>query len=119
MARAPAPVEEEVVVDEAMPVEEMAPDDEQPVVVATILKNADGSFTLQAGDEPEAVVDGEVEPMAPAMGESYAPDEDGIGRLMAAVLDLVDPENPESAQAAANFDEGFGTPPAAAPAPGM
>jgi hypothetical protein len=36
---------------------------------------------------------------------------------MTAVLDLVDPENPEGEQAKAAFDEGFGAPKAAPPAP--
>ena len=116
MARAPAPVVEEEVAaaDDAAMVagaEEMAA--EEPVVVATILKAADGSLILESGDEPEAVEGAEIVEGAPT-GETFTADEDGIGRLMVAVLNLVDPENPEGEQAKANFQEGFGGGPAPA-----
>lgn len=86
----------------------------EAVVVATILRNADGSYTLQTGEGPEMEMGGEEpgESMAQA-GQTFAPDEGGIGQLMTAVLDLVDPENAGGAQAKANFNEGFSGPPAA------
>lgn len=83
----------------------------EAVVVATILRNADGSFTLETGDEPEPEADPTMAPAdgaaaAPA-GQTFSADEGGIGKLMTAVLDLVDPENAGGAQSQAAFQEGF------------
>lgn len=103
MARAPQAVAEVV----EAPVEEMAVEEtDAPVVVLTLLRNADGSYVLQAGDEPEMVEGGE--PMAMPEGQSYPPDEAGVGALMTAILDMVDPENSSGPQAQANFTEGYG-----------
>ena len=79
MARAPAAAAPIPADDAALPNAEMAQAEgidteaEQPVVVATILKNADGGFTLETGDEPEEVIEGAVEPMAP-MGQNFTAD---------------------------------------------
>jgi len=119
MARAPLPAAAEVAVEEpvesAAPVAE-APVDEgaEPVVVATILKAADGSFILETGDEPEAPM-ADADPMAMPEGKTFTADEDGIGKLMTAVLDIVDPENAEGPAAQASFAEGFGGDEAKAP----
>ncbi len=105
MARAPAPVAaEEVAAAAPVAAEEVATETmDEPVVVATILKAADGSFILETGDAPEMI---EGEAMAPA-GTAFTADEAGIGKLMTAILDLVDPENADGPAAAANFQEGF------------
>ena len=127
MARAPAAAP--VAVEEEMPAADMAMADDMAVeeeaaestVVATILKNADGSYTLETGAGPEEMAEmpmgmGAGAPAPMAAGKTYQADEAGIGELMTAVLDLVDPENAGSPQAAANFAEGFRGPPADAPA---
>lgn len=58
----------------APPMDDMAPDEgdgaDEPKVVATILKNADGSYTVEKGDEPEA---GDMEGAAPADGATGGP----------------------------------------------
>lgn len=81
---------------------------DEPVVVATILRNADGSFILETGDEPE--IDSAMAPeegaVAPA-GQTFSADEDGIGKLLTAVHELVDPENSGGAQSQAAFQAGF------------
>lgn len=109
MARAPIPAAAEAAAVEEAPViaADVAAAEEtaEPVVVLTVLKNADGSFTLETGDEPEMGEGGEA-PMA-AEGQSFGADEAGVGKLMTAILDLVDPENPEGPAAAANFQAGF------------
>lgn len=110
--RAPAVVAE-------MPATDVAAEEEaagEAVVVATILRNADGSFTLETG-EPEMPMDPAMgaEATAPA-GQTFAADEGGIGQLMTAVLDLVDPANAGGAMAKAAFEEGFSGAPAAPPA---
>jgi hypothetical protein len=127
MARAPAAAAP-VVAEEPVPAADVAADialEEEAagggaaVVVATILRNADGSYTLETGAGPEAmdsaVMGATPDAEAPAAtGQTFSPDESGIGELMTAVLDLVDPENAGGAQAKAAFDEGFNGP---APAP--
>jgi hypothetical protein len=105
--------------DMGAPPEDMGMDAEAPVeeedpgeVVATILKKADGSFVLEgaaapmeAGAPPEMGMEG----MAPG-GEpqTFTPDETGIGDLLTAIHNIIDPENPEGPAAQANFEEGFG-----------
>lgn len=113
MARAPAPVAEDPAAQVAADValEEEAAG--EAVVVATILRNADGSYTLETGEGPE-MDPAMAEPTA-AMGQTFPPDEGGIGQLMTAVLDLVDPENAGGAQAQANFSAGFAGEEPAAP----
>ena len=89
----------------------------EAVVVATILRNADGSYTLETGAEP--AMDPAMDPAMGAeggampAGQSFGPDQ--IGELMTAVHELIDPDMEGGAQAKANFDEGFGAPPAAPP----
>jgi hypothetical protein len=107
-----APVEEEVPVDMAAPVDAPVEDvpEEEATVVATILKNADGSYTLESGagdmEMDPAMAGGEAAAM-PA-GQSFPADEGGIGQLMTAILDLVDPEATGGAASQAAFAEGFG-----------
>ena len=89
----------------------------EAVVVATILRNADGSYTLETGAEPS--MDPAVDPAMgaeggamPAAGQTF----DDVGLLMTAVHELIDPDTEGGAQSKANFDEGFGAaPPAPAP----
>lgn len=114
MARAPATaVPTEPVAQEPLPpvaadvaLEEEAA--EEPLVVATILRNADGSYILETGDEAE--IDPAMAPedgALPPTGQTFSADEGGIGKLMTAVLDLVDPEATGGALSQAAFQEGF------------
>lgn len=125
---AAAPPAEEMPVDPAMAGADMAAAeegmDEEPVVVLTVLKNADGSFVLETGDaEGDAAMLVEGAPpaaggAAPApapAGQNFGADEAGVGALMTAILDVIDPENPESPAAQANFAEGFAGPAGAEP----
>lgn len=80
-----------------------------PVVVATILRNADGSYMLQPGDEPEG------DDVAPT-GQSFPADDTGVGQLLTAIHGLVDPDNAEGPKAVERMNEGYGGPPAAPPA---
>jgi hypothetical protein len=126
MARAPAAAPEAVVEESApaanvaadIALEEEAAGGGEAVVVATILRNADGSFTLQTGDEGPEMMDSAAMGATPeaeaATGQSFGADQ--IGELMTAVHELIDPDTEGGAQSKANFDEGFGTPPPA-PAP--
>ena len=92
----------------------------EAVVVATILRNADGSYTLETGAGP-AMMDpamgapeGDAGMSAGGAGQSFGPDQ--VGELMTAVHELIDPDTEGGAQSKANFDEGFGAaPPAPAP----
>lgn len=81
-------------------------DDDAGTVLCTVLKKADGSLVLQMGDEPEAGDDG-TEPMPAAEGQTFQPDESGIGKLLVAIHNVVDPENAEGPAAQANFKAGF------------
>ena len=127
MARAPAAAAP-VVVEEEMPAPDVAADialeeeaagGGEAVVVATILRNGDGSFTLETGVGPEQMDSAAMgaTPDAPvsAHGQTFSPDEDGIGQLMTAVHELIDPDMEGGTQAKAAFDEGFNGP--APPAP--
>ena len=72
----------------------------QGTVIASIVANTDGSFTLMQGDEPESMHNGEEAAedegdMAPAddeaaEGEGQVPSQtyDSVGELMRAVLEL-------------------------------
>jgi hypothetical protein len=79
----------------------------EATVVATILKNADGSFSLEGGMDEMAAPEMGAEGGPPAP-KTFSGDEAGIGELMTEILNIVDPENAEGPAAAANFDEGFG-----------
>jgi hypothetical protein len=125
MARAPAAAPEAVVEESApaanvaadIALEEEAAGGGEAVVVATILRNADGSFTLETGSGPEmmdSAAMGATPEAEAATGQSFGADQ--IGELMTAVHELIDPDTEGGAQSKANFDEGFGTPPPA-PAP--
>jgi hypothetical protein len=128
MARAPAAAAPEVVVEEPaadvaadIALEEEAAGGGEAVVVATILRNADGSYTLQTGAGPEAMDSAAMgatpDAEAPAAtGQTFTPDEDGIGQLMTAVHELIDPDMEGGAQAKAAFNEGFSGPAPAPPA---
>ena len=97
--------------------EEEAAGGGEAVVVATILRNGDGSYTLETGAGPEAMDSAAMgaTPEASA-GQTFSPDEDGIGQLMTAVHELIDPDMEGGTQAKAAFDEGFNGPaPPAAP----
>lgn len=57
-------------------------------VIATIMQNDDGTWSLQTGDEPEPMPEGDApaEAMEPAPAQTF----DNKGRLMKAILDLLD-----------------------------
>lgn len=73
--------------DAAMPADEGAED--QPQVLCTIAMTADGTFTLFQGDEPEAMHGGEEAAEGEDMGGAPAQTFDSIGKLLKAVLDIV------------------------------
>lgn len=61
---------------------------EQPIVLCTVLQNPDGTLMLEGGDEAEPAM-GEGDEMAGPAGQTFPPDDAGIGRLLKAVLDIV------------------------------
>lgn len=83
--------------------------DTGPEVVATILKKADGTYMLVAGDEPEPGMEGEGVAAEP-QGQSY----DTPQALMRGIMELLNP----TAGAEESFAKGFrGEPDDAAMAP--
>lgn len=112
MALAPIPAAAPAASDDApMPAAaaagaDMGDEGEGDTVVCTVLKKADGSFVLEMGDEPEAGEDG-AEPAPAAEGQTFQPDETGIGKLLMAIHNVVDPENAEGPAAAKNLQAGF------------
>ncbi len=125
MAQAPTAAPPPVDPGAAAPPPDAGDEGDQPMVLATILKNPDGGFQLIAGDEEEAGEDmggeggggaepgaGEGEAEAAPMGKSY----DSVGALLAAVHEIVMKDQDGGASAKDQMAAGFGTPPAPAPA---
>lgn len=72
-----------------------------PTVLCTVMLNADGSFGLTKGDEPEP---GEVMGADAGQPQSF----DGPGPLLKAVLDIVqNAQNTGEGSPDANFDAGY------------
>lgn len=111
MALAPSPVAPPAAAGPAAPMDTET--DAAPMVVATVLKNPDGTYQVIAGDEPEE--GGEevagAEPMEPA-GTTV----EGIGQALKAVMDILQTDADGGETGMDQMREGYGDTPPAAPA---
>jgi hypothetical protein len=110
-----APMPDDGSADDAMPpdVDAAAPADAGSQSIVTICKDADGTYMVYAGDEPESGA--AAEPSAP--GEEAAVPEgeseqgipcDSIGKALKAALDILQAdENEGEGSAEDNFNAGF------------
>lgn len=128
MARAPAPAAaptaDPAMMDPAAPpmdagapapAEDMEAD--QPQIICTVVMNADGTFGLIEGDEPEAMHGGEEMGEGEDMGGgAEAQTFDSVGPLLKAVLDLVQTAQDGGESGADQMRAGYAGDEAAAPA---
>lgn len=109
MARAPALAElsQQPLTDD-MGAEPM--DAAEPTVICTVLKNADGSYQVIAGDEPEP--GGEMEEGEPAMDEEAPAGQtfDSIGAALKGVMDILQADNEGPTGNDTAFREGYAGP---------
>lgn len=103
----------------AAPANDMGDGDDQGTVLCTIMKNADGGYTLIPGDEDDGGEGGE-EGAAPAGADMGAKPEGQTfsdpGQLLKAVLDVLNKDAEQSGGGAqSNFEAGFSGDQAATP----
>lgn len=102
--------------DAPLPDAELAPaadadvEAETPVVLVTILKNADGSYLIVEGDEPVAPAAGEGEGMPALSAEAPAGKiVDSVGAALKAAMDILqhDAETEDGMSGQQQFEAGF------------